>query len=74
VVTGIAGMTYEEPLRMLGLFSLEKRRLWGDLIDVDNFLVRGSGEGGADLYLWCPVIGHKRMASGCVRGSSHWLR
>jgi len=37
-------------LRMLGLCSLEKRRLRGDLTDLYNFLSRENGEGGADLF------------------------
>ncbi|KAK4822822.1 hypothetical protein QYF61_020105 [Mycteria americana] len=49
-VTGLEGMSYEEQLRTLGLSSLEKRRLRGDLIVPYSFLRRGSGEGGADLF------------------------
>ncbi|KAK4832448.1 hypothetical protein QYF61_023172 [Mycteria americana] len=41
---------YEEWLRTLGLSSLKKRRLRGNLIALYSFLRRGSGEGGADLF------------------------
>ena len=39
-----------EWLRTLGLSSLEKRKLRGDLIALHSFLRRGNGEGGADLF------------------------
>uniref|UniRef100_A0A8B9MXS6 Helicase C-terminal domain-containing protein n=1 Tax=Accipiter nisus TaxID=211598 RepID=A0A8B9MXS6_9AVES len=50
LVKGLEGTSCEEWLRTLGLSSLEKRRLRGNLNALYSFLRRGSGEGGADLF------------------------
>ena len=53
LVKDLEGKLYEEQLKSLGLFSLEKGRRRGDLIAVYSFLTRGGGEAGTDLFsLW----------------------
>ena len=52
MIKGLEHLTYEEKLKELRLFSLEKKRLWGDLTGAFQYLKEAYKQEGDQLFTW----------------------
>jgi len=66
MIRGLEHLCCEDRLRELGLFSLEKRRFWGDLIAAFQYLKAAYKKDGHRLF--------SRICSNRIRGNSFKLK
>jgi len=74
MVQGLGTLPYEERLRELGLFSLEKRRLRGDLSTVFQYLKRGYEEDGDSIFTGIHMEKTRVMGTSYSWGDSNWAQ
>ena len=64
MIRGLEHLSYEETLRELSLFNLEKRRFWGDLIVVFHYLKGAYKPEGERLFTW---VDSDRTRGNCIK-------
>jgi len=74
MIKGLGRLPCEKRLRELGLFSLEKRRLRGDLITMFQYLKDGCKEDGGSLFTRPHTEKTRGNGTGYSWGHSDWMQ
>ena len=74
VIKGLGSLPYKDRLGELDLFSLEKRRLRGDLITMYQYLRGSYKEDGDSLFTRSHMERTRGMDTSCSWGDSDWTQ